>query len=192
MAEYSKEYDDLINENAEKYGVDAKLIKSVIYVESSFDEKAESKAGCQGLMQLKPSTFKSLMGTSADIWNPADNIEAGTKYLKEKLDTFDGDTEKALAAYNAGNENVKKNGKEKYKSYYTKVMNVYEDMGGLSSGGSGGSKNTNLVWWGDIVKVVFIILLILIGILFLIGSMSGGLPSKSEIAQKVVKKKVKK
>ena len=89
-----------IDAAAAKYGVDPALLRGLIKAESGFNPKAGSHAGAQGLMQLMPATARAL-GCN-DPWNPAQNIDAGTRYLKQQLDRFGGDVKLALAAYNAG------------------------------------------------------------------------------------------
>ena len=94
------QFDGLINESAQRNGVDPSLLKGLIRQESNFNPDAGSPAGAKGLTQLMPATAAGLgVGDTSD---PAQAIEGGAKYLRQQLDRFGGDEAKALAAYNAG------------------------------------------------------------------------------------------
>ena len=99
--------DALIAQAAEKYGVPVNLLHSIAQTESEYNQDARSEAGAIGMMQLMPDTAAGLGVDPNDL---AGNIEGGAKYMRELLDTFDGDLEKAVAAYNAGPNAVKKHG----------------------------------------------------------------------------------
>jgi len=94
------EYDRLVLESAARNGVDPALMIEVMRQESGFNSRAHSYKGACGLMQLMPGTAARFGVTK--IFDPAQNIEAGAKYLRFLLDKFDGDVQLALAGYNAG------------------------------------------------------------------------------------------
>jgi soluble lytic murein transglycosylase-like protein len=101
-------FGNLIHAAAEKHGVDESLIRWVIAVESNFNPRAVSRKRAQGLMQLLPAT--AALYSVANIFDPAENIDAGTHYLKDLLARYRGDLRLALAAYNAGPEMVERYG----------------------------------------------------------------------------------
>lgn len=101
-------YDELVKKSAARHGVDPNLIFSVMRQESGFNYRAKSYKGATGLMQLMPATARRF-GVQ-NIYDPAENIEGGTRYLRFLLDTFNGDVGLALAGYNAGEGAVMKYG----------------------------------------------------------------------------------
>ncbi len=101
-------YDNIIRKKSGKYNVEPAIIKAVITAESNWDPRALSKKGAIGLMQLMPATAKEMKIT--DPYDPEENIEAGTRYLRYLLDRFNGDLDLALAGYNAGPTRVEKAG----------------------------------------------------------------------------------
>lgn len=106
MKDAVSKYDDIIAEAAERHGVDSSLIKAVIASESAGNPKAVSSANAKGLMQLIDSTA-TMVGVK-NVWDPKQNINGGTKYLKQLLDKFDGNVKMAVASYNAGPARVEK------------------------------------------------------------------------------------
>jgi soluble lytic murein transglycosylase-like protein len=102
------EYGSLVNEAAQRHGVDPALVAGVIEAESGFNARAVSPAGAQGLMQLMPGTARGL--GVADSLDPTQNVMGGAKLLRQLLDRYKGDTRLALAAYNAGPGAVDKHG----------------------------------------------------------------------------------
>jgi hypothetical protein len=98
----------IINRASERYHVAAGLIRAVIKAESNFNPNAVSRAGAQGLMQLMPSTARGLGVTNS--FNPEQNVMAGTRFLKQMMDRYDGNIDSALAAYNWGPGNLEKKG----------------------------------------------------------------------------------
>lgn len=130
---HTDEYDEMIGDASELYGVDSRLVKAIIKVESDFNPRAISKKGAMGLMQIMPENFQVL-----DIENPFDpqqNIMGGTRYFKQLYDRFNGKLVLSLAAYNAGPTVV-----DEYKSippyketeeYVQRVLSAYRDFKNL-------------------------------------------------------------
>ena len=102
-------FGELIQSAARKYSVDPDLVFSVIVAESNFNPHAVSRRGARGLMQLLPSTA-ARFGVR-DIFDPAQNIDAGTRYLRDLLALYQGDLVLTLAAYNAGPGAVQRYGR---------------------------------------------------------------------------------
>jgi len=121
-------YRDLVEAAAKRYNLDADLITSVIAVESNFDPKAVSRKNARGLMQLLPETAAQLGVKNID--DPAENIDAGTRYLRDLLQKYNNDLALALAAYNAGPEKVELYGRvppyAETISYVRRVKRGYE------------------------------------------------------------------
>jgi soluble lytic murein transglycosylase-like protein len=99
---------EAVDRIAQQNQLSPRLVHSVIQVESNYDPNAVSPKGAQGLMQLIPSTARRF-GVS-DVFDPADNIQGGARYLKYLLGIYKGDESLALAAYNAGEGAVSRYG----------------------------------------------------------------------------------
>ncbi|MEW6162386.1 MAG: lytic transglycosylase domain-containing protein [Nitrospirota bacterium] len=122
-------YRGIIHEKATKYKIDPSLVKAVIKTESNWNERAVSREGAMGLMQLMPFTASEM--DVRNPFNPEENIEGGTRYLKYLLDRFNGDLNLTLAAYNAGPRSVKKLGLvppiTETRQYVDKVLSLYKN-----------------------------------------------------------------
>jgi soluble lytic murein transglycosylase-like protein len=118
----------IIQQAADLNDVDPALVKAIIMAESSFNPRAVSKKGAEGLMQLMPTTAKAL-GVE-DSFNPEHNINGGVRYFRQLMDRFGGDTKLALAAYNAGSTKVRSyQGVPPFKAtryYIKKVFEYYQ------------------------------------------------------------------
>lgn len=121
-------FGDIIHEKAQKYDVDPALVAAVVETESRFRSGARSQVGARGLMQLMPRTGRWLGANN--LYDPEQNVEAGTKYLSYLAGRFDGNLKKTLAAYNAGEGNVRRyKGVPPFRetrSYVKNVMTRYE------------------------------------------------------------------
>ena len=104
----SEAYDDIVEEAAKTYDMDANLIHAVMQAESAFHPFAVSRAGAEGLMQLMPELSDEIGVNNA--FDPRENIMGGARYLKRLLDFHKGNIDLALASYNAGPGNVERYG----------------------------------------------------------------------------------
>ncbi|TPW20842.1 MAG: lytic transglycosylase, partial [Elusimicrobia bacterium] len=126
----------MILEASRIYGVDPALIEAVMLSESGGNPKDHSTAGAKGLMQLMPETAR-YMGVK-NIWDPRQNINGGTRYLKEMLDRFNGNAVLAVAAYNAGPNRESLRGRKvptivETVYYTTRVMHRYAQLTGTAA-----------------------------------------------------------
>jgi Transglycosylase SLT domain len=130
---------DLVENSAARYQVDADLISSVIATESNFNARAVSRKNARGLMQLMPETAARL-GVH-NVFDPQENIDAGTRYLGNLLQRYRNDLALALAAYNAGPERVQQYGRvppfAETVSYVRKVERTYQNSKSARPGKSG-------------------------------------------------------
>ncbi len=124
----SGEYDSVIEQASERYGIDPAVLHGLIQQESGFDPGAQSSAGASGLTQLMPGTASS-MGVANPL-DPTESIEGGARYLSQLMSQFGGNTEDALAAYNAGPGAVEQYGGippyAETQSYVSKVLGYAE------------------------------------------------------------------
>ena len=121
-------YDSIIEKAALSASVEPNLLRAVIVVESGFNSRAVSKRGAIGLMQLMPATA-SRFGVS-NPFDPRENVHAGARYLKFLIDRFGQDIRLALAAYNAGEDAVDRNGGQippfsETMAYVPRVLKIY-------------------------------------------------------------------
>lgn len=118
--------DSMIKDAAARYQVDPRLVAAVAQTESGGNQEAVSPVGAIGVMQLMPETAA---GLGVNPYDKQQNIEGGAKYLRQMMDTFGGDVQKAVAAYNAGPQAVKEyNGVPPYREtqdYVNKVLDIY-------------------------------------------------------------------
>lgn len=135
----NESFNSIAVQKAAKYNLDPELVKAVIKAESNWNPYAVSPKGARGLMQLMPSTASDLGVYNS--FDPEENIDGGTRYLRYLIEKFNGDLSLAVAAYNAGPARV-----EKTKSipaipetvqYVKRVMSLYSGMPSFYAGYSG-------------------------------------------------------
>jgi soluble lytic murein transglycosylase-like protein len=123
------QYDSIIEQAAISSALEPNLLRAVIVVESGFNSHAVSKRGAVGLMQLMPATG-SRFGVS-NLYDPRENVHGGARYLKFLIDRFGHNIRLALAAYNAGEQAVERNGGQippftETQAYVPRVMKIYK------------------------------------------------------------------
>ena len=128
MLARASQYDAIIEKAAVSAAVEPNLLRAVIVVESGFNSRAVSRRGAVGLMQLMPATA-SRFGVS-NPYDPLENVHGGARYLKFLMDRFGQNVRLALAAYNAGEEAVDRNGGQippftETMAYVPKVLKIY-------------------------------------------------------------------
>lgn len=124
-----KDYDPHVRVAAARYDLPEALIKAVMAAESAFNPRAVSAKGAQGLMQLMPHTARELRVD--DVFDPAQNIDGGARYLRQLWTQYDGDLYRTLAAYNAGPEAVRRAGGKvpryaETQDYVRRVLALYQ------------------------------------------------------------------
>jgi hypothetical protein len=129
-----QEIDTAIDEAAARHNVDPNLVRSVIKVESNFNPHAVSRKGAMGLMQLMPTTARSL--NVSNPFDPAQNVDAGVRHLKSLLENYGGNVPLSLAAYNAGTGAVSRSaGVPRFaetRNYVRRITDLY--TGGVEGG----------------------------------------------------------
>ncbi len=132
----SAEIDSAIDQAAAKNGVDPNLVRALIKVESNFNPNAVSNKGAMGLMQLMPRTASQL--NVSNPFDPQQNVDAGVRHLKHLLTNFNGDVRLSLAAYNAGEGAVTRNGGvppyAETQNYVKRITDLYWNHGGHTFG----------------------------------------------------------
>jgi len=122
------QYENMVEQTARQVGLESALLHAVISVESRYDPRAVSPKGATGLMQLMPATARRY--DVADPFDPEQNLQGGARYLRDLMRLFDSDKSLALAAYNAGENAVLRNGNRipayrETQDYVPKVLGYY-------------------------------------------------------------------
>jgi soluble lytic murein transglycosylase-like protein len=128
-----KDVDAAIDKAASRHSVDPNLVRALVKVESNFNPNAVSRKGAMGLMQLMPQTARQLKVSNP--FNPEENVDAGVRHLKRLLDSYGGNVQLSLAAYNAGSGAVARSaGIPHYaetRNYVRRITSLYGgDLGG--------------------------------------------------------------
>jgi soluble lytic murein transglycosylase-like protein len=135
-----QDVDAAIDAAAARHNVDPNLVRSVVKVESNFNPNAVSRKGAMGLMQLMPSTARSL--NVSNPFDPAQNVDAGVRHLRELLDSYGGNVPLSLAAYNAGSGAVARSAGiphfRETQDYVRRITNLYNGGGGTGPFSVGG------------------------------------------------------
>lgn len=131
MGVNKSKFSDLINQAANKHNVDPRLVHAVIQTESAYNAKAVSSAGAVGLMQLMPDTARRYGVTNRT--DPDQNVDGGTRYLKDLIEMFTPNLDLAVAAYNAGENAVIKYNYSippypETRNYVKQVLSLYDKM----------------------------------------------------------------
>jgi len=123
----AQDIDAAIDQAAARHNVDPSLVRSVVKVESNFNPNAVSRKGAMGLMQLMPSTARSL--NVSNPFDPQQNVDAGVRHLRRLLDSYGGDVRLSLAAYNAGSGAVARSAGVPHfretQNYVRRITNLY-------------------------------------------------------------------
>ena len=128
LLERSEAFSKIIEHAATANRLDPALVRAVIVAESACDPKATSKRGARGLMQLMPETARQY--GAHNLFDPEQNIHAGSRYLRDLSDRYQNDLQLVLAAYNAGPQAVESNGRKipdfrETLDYVPKVLRIY-------------------------------------------------------------------
>ena len=126
-----QDIDTAIDEAAARHHVDPSLVRSVVKVESNFNPNAVSRKGAMGLMQLMPSTARSL--NVSNPFDPQQNVDAGVRHLRKLLDSYNGNVRLSLAAYNAGSGAVARSAGV---PHFRETQNYVRRITSLYNGGS--------------------------------------------------------
>ncbi|MFZ3123243.1 MAG: lytic transglycosylase domain-containing protein [Thermodesulfovibrionales bacterium] len=145
---HNDSYHPIINKKAKENEVDPSLVTAVIKAESNGNPHAVSRKGAMGLMQLMPGTANDLQVKNP--FDPEENIDGGTRYLRYLIERFNGNLTLALAAYNAGPKTVEKHGSvppiAETKQYVRKVLAIYKGKTDISFSGSNKMKKSEPIY----------------------------------------------